>query len=186
MDDIVKQALAKWPNVPDCYGWLALDQRGHWYMRDDRIQAQGLFPNPKGSLLTHEKLLAFIGRNYMPDEDGQWYFQNGPQRVYVELEICPWVWRLERTTHPMQVMSQTGLAAQVEAAYHDEFGHLLLLTNLGLGLVHTQDMLIAADVIEAAHWHPKPIASTEMEQDFGFVKSPQANRAVHARTSPTI
>ena len=25
MDDIVKQALAKWPNVPDCYGWLALD-----------------------------------------------------------------------------------------------------------------------------------------------------------------
>ncbi|MFM8464156.1 MAG: DUF2946 family protein, partial [Burkholderiaceae bacterium] len=23
MDEIVRQALAKWPNVPDCYGWLA-------------------------------------------------------------------------------------------------------------------------------------------------------------------
>ncbi|MFM7971511.1 MAG: DUF2946 family protein, partial [Betaproteobacteria bacterium] len=25
MDDIVKAALKKWPNVPACYGWLALD-----------------------------------------------------------------------------------------------------------------------------------------------------------------
>ena len=32
MDDIVKQALAKWPNVPHCYGWLGLDARGNWYM----------------------------------------------------------------------------------------------------------------------------------------------------------
>ena len=43
MDDIVKQALAKWPNVPDCYGWLGLDARGLWYMRDDRAQAAGAF-----------------------------------------------------------------------------------------------------------------------------------------------
>ena len=44
MDDIVKQALAKWPNVPHCYGWLGLDARGNWYMRDDRTQAAGPFP----------------------------------------------------------------------------------------------------------------------------------------------
>ena len=30
MDDIVKAALKKWPNVPHCYGWLALDARGDW------------------------------------------------------------------------------------------------------------------------------------------------------------
>lgn len=29
MDDIVKQAMVKWPNVPDCYGWLGLDARGN-------------------------------------------------------------------------------------------------------------------------------------------------------------
>ena len=27
MDEIVKQALAKWPNVPHCTGWLLLDRR---------------------------------------------------------------------------------------------------------------------------------------------------------------
>ena len=80
MDDIVKQALAKWPNVPDCYGWLGLDARGRWYMRDDATQAQGRFPSAKGSLLQHEKLIEFIERNYEPDAHGQWFFQNGPQR----------------------------------------------------------------------------------------------------------
>ena len=43
MDDIVKQAMAKWPQVPDCYGWLGLDARGNWYLRDERAQAQGAF-----------------------------------------------------------------------------------------------------------------------------------------------
>jgi len=47
MDDIVKAALKKWPNVPACYGWLALDARGDWYMRDDRTQAAGPFPQIK-------------------------------------------------------------------------------------------------------------------------------------------
>ena len=98
MDDIVKQALAKWPNVPDCYGWLGLDARGNWYMRDDRAQAAGSFSNgtplSKGSLLKHEKLIDFIHRNYQADERGQWSFQNGPQRVYVELEVAPLIWRI--------------------------------------------------------------------------------------------
>src|ERR1051326_6893112 len=28
MDEIVARSLAKWPNVPAVYGWLALDRRG--------------------------------------------------------------------------------------------------------------------------------------------------------------
>ncbi len=94
MDDIVKAALAKWPRVPHCYGWLALDARGQWFMRDERIQAAGPFPAIKGSRIDHDKLLAFIQRNYECDDAGCWFFQNGPQRVYVELEITPWVWRI--------------------------------------------------------------------------------------------
>ena len=43
MDDIVKQAMAKWPNVPACYGWLALDARGQWWLRDAQAQACGAF-----------------------------------------------------------------------------------------------------------------------------------------------
>ena len=72
MDDIVKQALAKWPNVPACYGWLGLDARGRWYLRDDLVQAAGPFPQSKGSLLQHEKLIEFIERNYEPDPHGQY------------------------------------------------------------------------------------------------------------------
>ena len=43
MDDIVKQAMAKWPNVPHAYGWLGLDARGNWYLRDDQAQGLGAF-----------------------------------------------------------------------------------------------------------------------------------------------
>ena len=43
MDDIVRQAMSKWPNVPACVGWLGLDSRGQWHMRDDRVQALGAF-----------------------------------------------------------------------------------------------------------------------------------------------
>ena len=85
MDDIVKQALAKWPNVPDCYGWLGLDARGRWFMRDDAAQAAGDFPQSRGSWLRHEKLIDFIGRNYESDGERRWIFQNGPKRMYVEL-----------------------------------------------------------------------------------------------------
>ena len=55
MDDIVKAALKKWPNVPACYGWLALDARGDWYMRDDRTQAAGPFPRIKGSRILQDR-----------------------------------------------------------------------------------------------------------------------------------
>ena len=79
MDDIVKQAVAKWPHVPDCYGWLGLDARGRWYLRDDAVQAAGPFPQSRGSLLQHEKLIEFIHRKYEHDPHGQWFFQNGPQ-----------------------------------------------------------------------------------------------------------
>ena len=38
MDELVKQSLTKWPNVPHCYGWLALDARGAFRMRDEVAQ----------------------------------------------------------------------------------------------------------------------------------------------------
>jgi hypothetical protein len=81
MDDIVKQAMAKWPNVPHCYGWLGLDARGDWYLRDDAAQAQGAFasgvPGAKGALLQHAKLIEFIQRNYDRDAEGRWFFHRG-------------------------------------------------------------------------------------------------------------
>ena len=171
MDDIVKAAMAKWPNVPNCFGWLGLDARGNWYMRDDRVQAAGPFPASKGSLLKHEKLIDFIQRNYAPDDEGQWYFQNGPQRVYVELEATPWVWRLQPDG---RVVSHTGVPAQVQDSLLDESGRLYLVTDLGLGLVHTADMALAAEAVEAGRFTPAEVKADQLPARFAFVRRPRA------------
>jgi hypothetical protein len=170
MDDIVKAALAKWPNVPHCHGWLGLDARGQWYMRDDRVQAAGAFPHSKGSLLRHDKLIEFIHRNYAPDALGQWYFQNGPQRVYVDLEDTPWVWRLQPDG---RVHSHTAMPAQVQQVLLDESGRLYLVTDLGPGLVHTADMGLAAEAVEAGRWTPVDVRHDELPVRFGFVRHPR-------------
>lgn len=173
MDDIVRQAIAKWPNVPDCYGWLALDARGQWYMRDDRSQAAGPFPVSKGSLLRHDKLIEFIQRNYEADALGRWFFQNGPQRVFVELEATPWVMRVDASG---QVSAHSGQAARVQRALLDEAGRLYLDTDLGLGLVHTMDMGQAADAVESGLWALQDCRSDDLPARFGFVRSPQSTQ----------
>lgn len=170
MDDIVRQAIAKWPSVPHCYGWLGLDARGNWSMRDDAVQAAGPFPASKGSLLRHEKLVDFIQRNYEPDERGCWFFQNGPQRVFVELEAAPWIWRLGAGD---SITSHSGRAAITRSCLLDELGRLYLDTDLGLGLVHTLDMEQASDAIEQGRWIPREVASTDLPSGFAFVLSPQ-------------
>lgn len=91
MDDLVQKAMEKWPNVPHCYGWLALDARGHWRMRDEHAQKHQL----PGQRIHHPALIAFINRNYISDAEGRWYFQNGPQRVYVSLEATPFIARTD-------------------------------------------------------------------------------------------
>lgn len=173
MDDIVRQAMAKWPHVPDCFGWLGLDARGNWYMRDDRVQTLGPFAGgnraAKGSLLLHEKLIGFIQRNYGPDDQGRWHFQNGPQRVYVELEVAPWVWRVQSD---YAVQAHTGQSAVVINCLVDEHGWLYLETNLGLGLVHTQDMGIAAQALEEGVWQSHGVLRGELATRYGFVTSP--------------
>ncbi|MBT9475036.1 DUF2946 family protein [Polaromonas sp.] len=188
MDDIVRQAIAKWPNVPDCYGWLGLDARGNWYMRDDRAQAAGSFAASfsraeaaeaagsgagKGSLLKHEKLVDFIQRNYEADTHGQWFFQNGPQRVYVELQATPLIWRVDAAP-AFAVASHTGQPARVQRCMVDEGGRVYLETDVGFGLVHTQDMTHAADAVEQGLWVPQEVLARDLPARFCYVRSPQA------------
>ena len=174
MDDIVKQAMAKWPNVPDCFGWLGLDARGQWFLRDDAVQALGAFPQSKGSLLEHEKLLAFIARTYASDDFGRWFFQNGPQRVYVELEAAPFVWRLQPGG---EVQAQTGAMATPQACLVDEQGRVYLVTELGLGLVHSQDVGLVADGLEQQRWPQEEVQASSLPARFGFVPSPAQQQA---------
>ncbi len=175
MDDIVRQALAKWPNVPACYGWLGLDARGNWHMRDDQAQAAGPFvgggPRSKGSLLRHEKLIEFIQRNYERDAGGQWFFQNGPQRVYVELEATPLIWRVNAD---FSIVAHTGVPGRPQRCLLDEHGRVYIEADAGFGLVHTQDVVLAADAILAGLWVPQEMAARDMPARFAYVMSPQA------------
>ena len=120
MDDIVKKAMAKWPDVPHCYGWLGLDARGAWRMRDERAQHLGL----AGDKVIQQALLGFINRNYMADERGCWYFQNGPQRVFLNLETTPFV---ARTDPQHGLVLHTGEpVGKLERAFMTEAGEVIV------------------------------------------------------------
>ena len=151
MDDIVLAAMRKWPNVPHCHGWLALDARGDWYLRDEAAQHAGPFPSVKGSRIDHEGLKGFIGRNYLADDAGRWFFQNGPQRVYVQLEAAPWVWRVGMQEDRAVLTSHTGRPAVPKSCWVDESGRLFIDSDIGFGLVHSMDMVDAARAVDAAN-----------------------------------
>jgi hypothetical protein len=158
MDEIVKHAMTKWPDVPHCFGWLALDARGNWRMRDNRAQALGL----AGDRIRNATLQNFINRNYLGDAAGRWYFQNGPQRVYVDLEICPHVCR----TDPAQgMLLHTGermlqpdsaiLTVEGDLVFdNSDTGSCAVLDNrdLGQGLALLQMEGMAPDEASLAGW----------------------------------
>ncbi len=126
--------MAKWPSVPHCYGWLALDARGAFRMRDEAAQAA----HAPGDVIRHPALLSFIYRNYLCDERGCWYFQNGPQRVYVELEATPFIARTDPVqgfvTHDGEVLSP------IEQAWMTEEGRLVLRAGEKLAMVDDRDL----------------------------------------------
>jgi hypothetical protein len=166
MDDIVTRAMAKWPNVPEVYGWLALDRRGQWSIKIG--PPEGAIASPEGSVgppaganaaaprfapVTNRKLGEFIGRNYGHDEAGRWYFQNGPQRVYVTLAYTPLVYRIAGA-HPLSFETHTGDAcAELQAAWMDEAGNLLLVTEHGPGLLVDRDLPRALEALCYADGH---------------------------------
>ena len=142
MDEIVKQAMAKWPNVPHCYGWLALDARGNWRMRDERAQHF----NEPGDKLHNAALVGFIVRNYLKDERGCWYFQNGPQRVYLNLEATPFIAR----TDPLQgFMLHTGAPLGVpDEAWLTEAGELILRSGDTVAQLDDRDFAQVLPLLE--------------------------------------
>ncbi|WP_175703025.1 DUF2946 family protein [Burkholderia ambifaria] len=187
MDDIVRQALAKWPNVPDCTGWLLLDRRGEWRLRDDAAQTAGEL----GSPIRHAALNAFIARNYECDAHGQWFFQNGPQRVYVELAYTPWVVRLAERDGQLTLADQTGAPFEPDAAWLDDAGGVLFRaagTPPRIAALHDHDLGLFADHADFDATPPMlrwrdgrtlalgNLACADVPATFGFVASP-AQRA---------
>lgn len=158
MDQIVRDALAKWPNVPACTGWLLLDRRGQWRMRDDACQAAG----DLGDVIHHAALKRFIERNYEADATGRWFFQNGPQRVFVDLAYTPHVVRLHCDEAgdggASRLVDECGNAFEPAAAWFDDQGSVLFSTAGGadagmprpaIALLHDHDLALFAERLAA-------------------------------------
>ena len=125
MDQQVLAAMAKWPDVPAVYGWLALDARGQWRL--------------KGEVLSQRALLAFFGRNYLCDSAGCWLVQNGPQRVYVALETAPLVLR----RHPgFWQAAPTGENGAVTALYLTPEGECYAAFACTLAAIDDRDLAV--------------------------------------------
>ena len=129
MDEIVSRSMLKWPDVPAVYGWLSLDRRGNWAIKT----AGGRFER-----IANAAVREFIGRNYAADAQGRWYFQNGPQRVFVALDYTPWVYRLDDAGEGL--LAHTGAAPRsLEALFVDDAGALLLEADMGVGVLLDRD-----------------------------------------------
>jgi hypothetical protein len=163
MDDIVKQAMAKWPNVPNCYGWLGLDARGNWRMRDEQAQHNNL----PGDKLMHTALIAFINRNYDMDARGCWYFQNGPQRVFVNLEATPFIAR----TDPVEgLLLHTGdVVKRIRHAWLTEHGQMLIDADGRIAQVDDRDV---AQLMEALEFDGKSASDEKLMAWMEGGKSP--------------
>jgi len=150
MDEIVARSLAKWPNVPAVYGWLELDRRGNWLIKGQRIGNQAL--------------REFIARNYEADERGRWYFQNGPQRVYVKLAYTPLVVHYEGD----RLFDHCGRPFASRNAFQDDEGSVLVEGDRGIALLDDRDLERYA---ESADRLPK-IARAGVASRFGFISDP--------------
>lgn len=186
MDDIVKAALAKWPNVPDCTGWLMLDRRGQWRMRDEGAQARGELGTP----IRHAALVGFIERNYECDEQGRWFFQNGPQRVFVELAYTPWVARLAMPDEGTPMLADhIGASFDPTAVLVDDEGAVLFADASrpgGVAVLHDHDLDLFAQLASfegdgpggVFHWRPDQalaigaVRRSDVPARFRFVASP--------------
>jgi len=135
MDQSVKDALARWPNVPAVYGWLSLDARGRWRLHP---QGQANDGGP-GEPITNTQILEFISRNYEHDDDGRWFFQNGPQRVFVRLDAAPFVLRLADDNRSLVTHTDARVEA-VSAWWLDDEGQLYASTPMGAGIVLDRDL----------------------------------------------
>ena len=138
MDETVIRAMARWPNVPAVRGWLSLDRRGAWKL--------------KGEPIPNRAAVRFIARNYTSDGQGRWFFQNGPQRVFVDLAYTPWVYSLDGRG---ALVTHTGRdCGTVEGAWIDETGTLILLGEPGPGIADDRDLMALSDRLLDARGRP--------------------------------
>ena len=185
MDKTVLAAMAKWPNVPAVFGWLRLDARGQWWLRDEK--------------LTQPAIGDFFRRNYARDAEGRYYIQNGPQKVYVTLDAAPYV--VTRTPAGWCWLPDID-AGTPRLALLDDDGSLYLEAGGEIAVLDDRDLLAISECIRTQSgqiapgdrdWHawraglchlqlmlPEgllpllPMVSGDVAQHYGVVMTPVA------------
>ena len=182
MDESVIRAMARMPDVPAVFGWLALDRRCRWLLR--------------GVPVTHRRSIAFFNRNFEVDAQGRWFVQNGPQRVFVDLAYLPLLFSLDETG---LLRDQRGRPGEpLREVLLDEDGNLILLGAGGPGLLEVDALIALYDnlcdergrpiderdlaredacvfLVRAAHkLRLKPIAAARASRHFGFQPKPKS------------
>jgi hypothetical protein len=150
MDEIVLRGMAKWPDVPDVYGWLSLDRRGNWLL--------------KGEKIANQAVRDFIGRNYAADARGCWYFQNGPQRVFVDLAYAPWVVHWDEG----MLRDQSDSPFPQDEVMRDEEGSVLVRGRGSVALLDDRDL---TRYVEQAASLPE-LHAGEVPGRFRFIRNP--------------
>jgi hypothetical protein len=118
-------------------------------MRDEAAQRA----DAPGDKLTNAALVGFINRNYQRDERGCWYFQNGPQRVFVNLEATPFIARSD-PAHGFVLHTGQPMAAP-EQAFMLESGGIVLRAGEQLAQLDDRDV---AQLLAAIELDGKPVA----------------------------
>jgi len=187
MDISVQRAIEQWPNVPDVYGWLSLDRKGRWLLR--------------GEVVANPKVSAFIGRNYVRQENGGFAFQNGPQKVHVALETTPWVAQV-CAEDPLALQDHTGQPiTEIDGVWLTDTGQVVFATARGAAMLQDQDLVLllphlrigeqpadAEQLLQALEnsdssgvglcWKDqilplKTVADAQLPQVLGFVRRPE-------------
>lgn len=126
--------FSNWPGHPEVHGWLRLSRRGDWFV--------------KGQKVTHPRSLSFINAHYQSDPQGRWFFQNGRQRVFVQLAYTPYILRLNGTD---SFKTHTGLTInELKQVCLDDEGNLLFQTEFGIALLNDYDLPLVQDYLATA------------------------------------
>lgn len=141
--------MAKWPNVPDCYGWLHLNAQGQWLM-GELGQA-----NDAPSVVAHEGLRGFMNRNYVcpfpqaayPNHPkaGAWALQNGPQRVWVTLALAPFALQVHRGVFS----AHTGEPWAIDRLIQSSDGVIYCTSGLRVGAIASRSMADFSEYVQA-------------------------------------
>lgn len=123
MEEWALRGMRRWPDVPALFGWLRLDRRGRWLIRDE--------------VISRPQIIDTINANYEADAHGRWFFQNGPQRGYVTLDYAPLI------AHVIDgaLITHTGKSlAHPQRLLLDEQGSLSIQSEHGPALLNDQDL----------------------------------------------